>query len=87
MDQVRAVLQEGEGEAEGAGEEQPDEGMRSQVRPLRKHSQVGKSPPSIIPSFLLICAYYACFAPSCTAKQPFFGEGKSVMLHLLEGPA
>jgi hypothetical protein len=31
VDQVGAVLQEGEGEAEGAREEQPDEDVRPQV--------------------------------------------------------
>ncbi len=40
MDQVRAFLQEGEGETEGEGKKQPDERMRSQVRPFRKYSQV-----------------------------------------------
>ena len=32
-----------------------------------------------------IRAYYACFTSSCTAKHTFF-SGKSVVLHLCEGP-
>ena len=31
--------------------------------------------------------YYACFAPSCTAKHLFLCERKLVELHLLERPA
>ena len=37
-------------------------------------------------TFCRICAYYACFAPSCADKHEFFVEEKSVVLHLLEGP-
>ncbi len=45
--QVRAVLQEGNGQAEGEGEEQSHEAMRSKIWPFWKYSQVIKTQPKL----------------------------------------
>ena len=37
-------------------------------------------------TFCASYAHNACFAPSCTAKQPFFVMEKSAVLPILEGP-